>query len=93
MLDLDQRPQPPIGLASSNGLDVGRMVGAVGAYGISIAILEILLRIVPNGFNQIFEAASAVGSSVTADLALDRFGTIVAVVLRKENRLREPQQP
>jgi len=54
MLDLDQRPQLPIGLASSNGLDIGHMVGSVGAYGISIAIWEIVLRVVPNGFNQIF---------------------------------------
>jgi hypothetical protein len=85
MLDLDQRPQLPISPTSGNGFDIGQMVGSVGARRVPIAGSEIFLRIVPNGFNQVFYGS--VGCLKFCDeIQVWALRTIEAIVLREQNR-------
>src|SRR5574337_2188572 len=81
MLDLDQRAQLPISFTSSYGLDVGQMVGSVRAHGVSIAVLEVLLRVVLNRFDQISQGRIG-GRKLRHKIQLWTLGTIVTVVVR-----------
>ena len=85
MLDLDQRAHLPISLASGYGFNIGYMVGSVWTGRVSITVLEILLRVVSNRIDQVFQCCID-GRKFRHKIQLWTLGAIVATILCKKNR-------